>query len=68
MGVAVWDTYVVRNDGNKMHFDIIVLEEEKNINTIFQFGQDYLKDKNVNSEILTSKECEFCHIEEASVK
>ncbi len=68
MKVAVWDTYVVRANGRKMHFDIIVSEDEKNVDIIYQFGQEYLKGKNVPSEILTSKECEFCHIEEASDK
>lgn len=66
MKVAVWDTYVVRTDGKKMHFDIVVPESEKNEDTIYRFGQEYLKGKSVKSELLTSKECEFCHIEHAS--
>lgn len=66
MKVAVWDTYVVRTNGNRMHFDIVVSENEKNKNKIYQFGQEYLNDKNVTSKILTSKECEFCHIENAT--
>lgn len=66
MKVAVWDTYVQRIDGKKMHFDIIVPENEKDIKIIYQFGQEYLKGKMVQSEILTSKECEFCHIENAT--
>ncbi len=68
MKVAVWDTYVLKTDGNKMHFDIIVPDCEISAAKIYRFGQKYLKDKNVQSEILTSKECEFCHIEKASEK
>jgi len=66
MKVAIWDTYVVKTDGNKMHFDIVVPEKEKNAIQIYQFGQEYLKGKNVQSETLRAKECTFCHIENAS--
>ncbi len=66
MKVAVWDTYVLKKDGNKMHFDILVPEHVKDADVIYQFGKEYLKGKLVKSERLTSKECEFCHIEEAS--
>lgn len=66
MKVAVWDTYVERSDGKKMHFDILVPEHEKDASIIYRFGRDYLRTKNVVSTKLSSKECEFCHIEEAS--
>jgi Domain of unknown function (DUF2024) len=66
MKVAVWDTYVFRSNGLKMHFDIIVPVGLKNADKIYKFGQKYLIGKNVQSEILTSKECKFCHIENAS--
>lgn len=66
MRVAVWDTYVKKTDGSKMHFDILVQESIKDSEIIYNYGQEYLKGKNVISEILTAKECEFCHIEEAS--
>ncbi len=66
MKVAVWDTYVQRTDGRKMHFDIIVSENVKDVNLIYQFGREYLKDKDVELKMLTANECEFCHIEEAS--
>ncbi|MGQ1948533.1 DUF2024 family protein [Geofilum sp. OHC36d9] len=66
MKIAVWDTYVQRTDGKKMHFDILVPEQIREPEVIYQFGHDYLKGKQVKSEILSSKECAFCHIEEAS--
>ncbi len=68
MKVAVWDTYVTRNDGRKMHFDIIVPESIKNENIVYSFGKEYLKNKNVESIEISSKECEFCHIETANEK
>lgn len=66
MKVAVWDTYVLRSDGRKMHFDIIVPEELKEAQLIFEYGHHYLQEKFVSNELLTSKECEFCHIENAT--
>lgn len=66
MKVSVWDTYVKREDGLTMHFDILVpstlIDKEK----IFEFGESYLKSKPFKSGNLTSKECEFCHMEEAT--
>ncbi len=66
MKVAVWDTYVVRTDGKRMHFDIVVPKDKKEEDQIYKFGQEYLSGKHVVSEKLTSKECKFCHIESAS--
>lgn len=68
MKVAVWDTYVVRTDKKKMHFDIVVPKDEKYADKIYQFGQEYLNGKRVLSEKVTSEECQFCHIEHASDK
>jgi Domain of unknown function (DUF2024) len=64
MKVAVWDTYVTKNDGSIMHFDIIVPEETKDTEIIFSFGKEYLKLKAQEAHSLSSKECRFCHIEE----
>lgn len=63
MNVAVWDTYVTKNDGSIMHFDIIVPEIIKEATTIFSYGKDYLMQKGLTHQALTSKECRFCHIE-----
>lgn len=66
MKVAVWDTYVTKKNGNVMHFDIIVPQELKDNEVIFNFGKEYLKTKEQEGQPLTSKECRFCHIEKAS--
>jgi hypothetical protein len=66
MKIAVWDTYVERNDGKIMHFDILVSKEFTNKNKIFEFGKLYLENKPFQTGQLTSNECRFCHIEEAT--
>jgi Domain of unknown function (DUF2024) len=66
MKIAVWDTYVTKKDGTVMHFDILVPEEIKNVETIYQFGKQYLSIKGQEGQALAAKECRFCHIEEAS--
>jgi len=64
MKVAVWDTYVTLKDGRIMHFDIIVPQEIRDENIIFEYGKEYLASKNLSDLELTSNECSFCHIEE----
>ena len=66
MKVAVWDTYVTKQDGKVMHFDIIAPTEQKDEKIIHEFGKQYLQTKGQAGQAITSKECRFCHIEEAS--
>lgn len=66
MKVAVWDTYVRRTDGRLMHFDIVVPEHEKNERTIYRYGNEYLITKHILSATLTTNQCTFCHIEDAT--
>ncbi len=66
MKVAVWDTYVAKTDGTVMHFDIIVPSEIENETIIYHYGREYLNTKNQPKQILSAKECNFCHIETAS--
>ncbi len=66
--VAVWDTYVKRSDGKRMHFDILVSSEITDSNVIFDFGKQYLKTKPFAAGELTTRECRFCHIEQASAE
>ena len=63
MQVAVWDTYVTKKDGTVMHFDIIAPSEVKDETIIQNYGKHYLKSKEQPEQLLTSKECSFCHIE-----
>ena len=66
MKVSVWDTYVQREDKKIMHFDILVSSELKNEQIIFDYGKEFLKSKTFQTGDLSSKECKFCHIEQAS--
>lgn len=63
MQVAVWDTYVTKEDGTIMHFDIIVPAEIKDAKTIYDYGKRYLDTKKQEQQPLTSKQCRFCHVE-----
>lgn len=65
MKIAVYDTYVKKKDGNTMHFDILVLDSMKDTVKIHGFGHQYLATKGQAGQPLTSKECRFCHIEQA---
>lgn len=64
MKVAVWDTYVKKNDGAIMHFDIIVPDGIYNSEQIFKYGKEYLTSENKKYKRLESDECQLCHIEE----
>lgn len=66
MKVSVWDTYVTKSDKSIMHFDIIAPDYIKDEKIIHTFGKEYLMSKNQQNQALSSKECSFCHIENAS--
>jgi hypothetical protein len=65
MKVAVYDTYVTKNDGGIMHFDIVV-PDGSSYDKVIEFGKEYLKIAGQKGQPLSAKECEFCHIEQAS--
>ena len=66
MKVAVWDTYVTKNDGTVMHFDIIAPDTIKDEKIIHTFGKEYLQSKKQEGLSLSSKECRYCHMERAT--
>lgn len=66
MNIAVWDTYVARQDGRKMHFDILVPDSLRNQDQVFAFGNDYLQRKGIAGTLLSANECSFCHIGQGS--
>ncbi len=64
MKVAVWDTYVQREDKTgTMHFDILVPEELSDPKEIRSFGTEYLKGKPFKTGEITMDKCLFCHVE-----
>lgn len=66
MKVSVYDTYVTKKNGQLMHFDILVPTDLKNENQVHAFGKQYLQQKGQEGQALSTSECRFCHIEEAS--
>lgn len=66
MNVSVWDTYVKREDGKIMHFDILVPDSLTDEETIFNMGKDYLNNKPFKTGQLSANECHLCHIEKAT--
>ncbi len=66
MEVSVWDTYVHRKNGTIMHFDIVVPSDMKDEQVIFGYGKEFLKIKSFQTKGLTTEECRFCHIEQAT--
>ena len=65
MQAAVFDTYVIKKEGGLMHFDIIVPQFTP-ADQVIRFGQEYLKRKGQIGQPLSSNECQFCHIEQAT--
>jgi hypothetical protein len=65
MRISVYDTYVQRPDGLRMHFDVLVPSDLSDQAAVLSYGQIYLTAKGLPS-ILTSEKCNFCHIESAN--
>lgn len=65
MKIAVWDTYVARDNGQQMHFDILVPSNMIDEKVVYNYGKAFLKGKPFKTGELTSRECQFCHIEQA---
>lgn len=66
MNISVYDTYVQRQDGLLMHFDILVPSDLSDPAAVMAYGSAYLTAKGLLSSILKSERCNFCHIEAAS--
>ena len=66
MKVAVWDTYVKKENGTVMNFDIMVPDSQQSETIICEYGREYLQSKAIVGYELTSNECTFCHVEQAT--
>lgn len=64
MRVDVFDTYVVRKNGQLMNFDILVPEGAKP-DHVYRYGRAYLELKGEENQPLTATECRLCHVEQA---
>jgi hypothetical protein len=66
MRISVYDTYVQRPDGLRMHFDILVSSDLSDQNAVLRYGHTYLVAKGLPPSILKSEKCNFCHMESAN--
>jgi hypothetical protein len=66
MKISVYDTYVQRPDGLRMHFDILVPATLSDQTTVLNYGHAYLAAKGLPPSILQSDKCNFCHSEPAN--
>ena len=64
MKVSVYDTYVKAKHGDFLHFDILVPESNTDLNLIHSYGNAYLDSINESDAVLSTEECQFCHVEE----
>ncbi len=63
MEIYVYDTYVKAADGHTMHFDIIT--NEKDHDKALTYGKEWLKSIGEETAEITTKECLFCHSQNA---
>lgn len=63
MTIAVWDTFVRREDGKIMHFDILVDSELNDIEVIHAYGHKFSQSRSFKSKDIKTGHCSFCHIE-----
>lgn len=66
MRISVYDTYVQRPDGRRMHFDILVPSDISAQEIVLQFGRRYLEAKGLSSADLKAEKCNYCHMESAN--
>ena len=64
MDIHVYDTYVKAKDGHTMHFDVFIAvkDDQKAIES----AKEWLTSIGEGEALITSKECNFCHIQSAS--
>lgn len=63
MKVSVFDTYVVKTNGDTAHFDIIAPEGKNSLEEVIGFGKNYLASIGEAGQNISAAECQFCHIE-----
>lgn len=64
MDIHVYDTYVKAKDGHTMHFDVFTAVKDDQ--QAIKFAKEWLISIGEGKAVITSKECNFCHIQSAS--
>lgn len=68
MKVSVFDTYVLKSNGDTAHFDILVPEGKNSFEEVIAFGKIYLESIGEANRNIATTECQFCHIEEPTAE
>ncbi|MBL7910553.1 MAG: DUF2024 family protein [Bacteroidia bacterium] len=69
MEISLYDTVFRKEDGKLIKFDIIVPSELRDLKQIYQFGNEFLKEEGIMAKkLISSEECDFCHMEIANEK
>lgn len=67
MEVSVYDTVFKKDNGNMVKFDIIVPASLNDLNKIYTYGNEFLKQEGILAKkLISADECDFCHMEVAS--
>lgn len=66
MKIQVYDTYVKRKDGKTMHFDVFLDDSVGDERKALDAAKKYLIFVGETEATITSKECNYCHIQEAT--
>ncbi len=64
MRLAIWDTYVSRDDGSVLHFDVVVPESHSNWAEVLKAACGYAAGRGIPDVRVTAEECRFCHWED----
>jgi hypothetical protein len=68
MKAAVWDSYLKKDNGNVLHFDVVVPDSSSETAIVYKFADEYLKSKCIDGAEINVKNCQFCHIESMTDK
>ena len=67
MKIDVYDSYATKQNGQIMHFDVLV-ESNTPASQALSFGQQWLGSLGEQAQALTQSRCNFCHSEIANPK
>lgn len=68
MKAAVWDSYIKKDNGNVLHFDVVVPDSRSETAIVYKYAYEYLKSKGIDGAEINVKNCQFCHIENLTDK
>ena len=66
MQIHVFDTHVMTESGQYVHFDVFV--DNENIKKVEQYAKQYLASLGVTIDNITQSRCNFCHSELADLE